>query len=109
MVVAEVTGIVDMKLVVVFVDGAERIGDVAVVFGDPPIDSTGGHAGGGHGFAADKVGDIGLMDQEVGRDAAGIVPIKTPLIEALEIEVVGGSAFLEAGPIGIGWSSVGRN
>src|ERR1700731_4695051 len=65
--VAEITTVVDMEAVGIFVDSTEAVGDVAVVILiGPSVDATGGHAGKRHGFTQHEVYDIGLVHQQVG-------------------------------------------
>src|ERR1051326_3592486 len=84
--VTEVAAVVDVEAVRIFVDGAQAIGHVAIIgFVGPAIDAAGCHAGERHGLAQDEVYDVGLVDQQVGRDATGVIPIKPPLEIALGV------------------------
>ena len=59
----------------------------------------------------DEVTDVGLVDEQVGRDAAGVVPVIAPLEVAILVErnilVLGG--FEEALPVGVFGTGVRRD
>ena len=57
----------------------------------------------------DEGGDVGLVDHQVGGDAAGVVPIEAPLEVALLVEVLGGGGAEEALPVGVLLGGVGGN
>src|ERR1019366_1443857 len=86
MLVAEVAAVVDVELRIrILVEGAESVRNIAVVPG-PSINAARRHARTRHRLAADEVGDVGLVHQQVGGNAARIIPVKPPLIETLLVE-----------------------
>ena len=97
------------NLLGIFVDRAEGVRHVAIVLIGPAIDAAGCHAGGRHGFAAHEIRDVGLMHQQVGRDAAGIIPIKPPLVIALQIERPLGSGAQESSASRCSGAGIGGN
>src|ERR1035438_829404 len=80
MIVAEVAAIVEVESTGILEDGAHGIGHLAVVLG-PTEDRSGSRAGYRGGLAQDELGDVGLVYQQVGGDAARIIPIQPPLKE----------------------------
>src|ERR1019366_5324194 len=109
MIVAEIAGVVDVELIVL-VDGAQRIGHFAVVvFVGPAIDAAARPAGFGYRFIQHEVDDVGLMHQQVGGDAAGIIPVEAPLEVALRIPIALGRGAQETVEIGVLGRGIGRD
>src|ERR1035437_9782052 len=101
-IVAEVTRVIDVEFTVVLVDGAEGIGHVAVVgLIGPAVNAAARHAGLGQGLIEHEVDDVGLVDEEVCGDAAGVIPVEAPLEVALRIPVALGGGAEEAIEIGV--------
>ena len=101
-IVAEVTRVIDVELTVVLVDGAEGIGHVAVVgLIGPAVNAAARHAGLGQGLIEHEVDDVGLVDEEVCGDTAGVIPVEAPLEVALRIPVALGGGAEEAIEIGV--------
>ncbi len=108
-IVTEVATVVNVESIGVVVHRAQRIRHIAIVIRRPAVNPTRRRARQRHRLAAHEVGDVGLVHQQIGRDAARVVPVQAPLIEPVGIPRLFGCAFEESLPVGIGFARVGGN
>src|SRR5262249_56182804 len=98
----QIATVVELHAIGVIVDRTERVGYVTIVgLVGPSVYAAARHAALRHGLAEHEVDDVGLMHQQVSRDAARIIPLEPPLAVPMRIPIALGRGAEELQPVGV--------